>query len=275
MKSGDIYVHCSSVEEGMLGRQTARLTHTGDIKSWGITPDAKLLALIREPVETRAVLELHDLNSGRAKKSESIDKRSSVEPTCGTVVLRSYWEDDQASGYKFRDLATGEMIPVPSQTSDLRCSSDRRYTLRLANDGELYLDMPEPSALLKGIREFNISPGGSYIAYADGENVCAGTRDEVRSAKASCLGMTWIAGPMIVSDSGSVLFTEQTSEACTFEILGKKLSDPCPAIFSWSPGDQNDQLLSFNDSDPHIINADIGHKIIRLNKGLVSGTKLK
>jgi len=266
LKKGDLYLHCVSFERGIPHRESARLTYASDVTSWGITPNAALLALAREPVEGKGILQLIDLRTGRTTKSESVDRRSRVEPTCGTVVMREFSVNGKESGYRFKDLVADKEIPVPPSTSDLRCSDDRRYVLRLADNGELYLDSPESVLLAKDIREFNISPDGNHIAYGGGDYLCAGTREDIEKAKASCLGMTWMAGPMIVLNNGSVLFTEQTSQACTFKVSGKELSDPCPAIFGWRPGDQNDQLLSFNDSDPHVVSSKTGLAIICAHK---------
>jgi hypothetical protein len=263
LEEGDLYLHCVFFQQGIPRRESARLTYTGDIKSWGITPDAALLASVRGSGDDERTLQLIDLRTGRTTRSESTDRRSRVEPTCGTVVMRMFLVSGKESGYKFKDVAANREISVPPFTLDLRCSDDRRYMLRLSDEGELYLDSTVPVLLAKDIREFNISPDGHYIAYGGGDYICAGTREEVEKAKASCLGMTWTAGPMIILNDGSVLFTEQTAQGCTFKVSGKELSDPCPAIFGWEPGDLNDQLLSFNNSDPHVISAKMGLAIMR------------
>ena len=263
IKRGDLYVHCVSFKEGIPQRENARLTYASDIKSWGISRDATLLMLVRETADGSRILQRIDLRTGGTTKSESTDRRTTVQPTCGTVMMREF---RTGAGYKFRDLADDREMSVPLATLDLRCSEDRRYVLRLSNQGELYLDSPKSVLLAKDIREFNISPDGSHIAYGGGDYLCAGTREDLENGKSSCLGMTWIAGPMIVLNNGSVLFTEQTSQACTVRVSGKDLSDPCPAIFSWRPGDPNDQLLSFNESDPHVISAEIGRAIINAHK---------
>jgi hypothetical protein len=49
-------------------------------------------------------------------------------------------------------------IAVPASITALRCSADRRYTLRLVGGDELYLDSPQPALLAKGVQQFNISP---------------------------------------------------------------------------------------------------------------------
>jgi len=262
----DLYVHCVSFKEGIPQRESARLTYTGDVKSWGITPDAGLLVLVREPKSGTRILQRIDLRTGRTTKSESTDRRTTVQPTCGTVMMREFLADRKGGPYRFRDLAVDKEMFVPPSTLDIRCSDDRRYVLRLSSEGELYLDSPNSVLLAKDIKEFNISPDGNHVAYGGGDRLCAGTLKDLENAKSECLGMTWVAGPMIVLNNGSVLFTEQTAQDCSIIVSGKSVSDPCPAVFSWKPGDPNDQLLSFNDSDPHVISAEKGLAIVGAHK---------
>jgi hypothetical protein len=265
LQSGDIYVECVGIENGVHNRQHVRLTHTGDITSWGITPDGTLLAFTRGRSNEETELSILDLRTGQTKESKPTDRRSRVDPTCGTIVLREFWTKGNTHGYKFRDLVASQELQEPPSTSDLRCNGNRHYTLRLLNYDELYLYSPQPSRLAKDVRYFNISPDGEHLAYSQGGQLCAGNRGEVQKGKASCLGMTWTAGPMVVSSDGSVLFTEETSRTCTFKTSGGEGSDPCRAVFIWKPGDANDQLVSFNDSDPHIISFDTGRHVIQLS----------
>src|SRR5208337_2069196 len=106
---------------------------------------------------------------------------SRIDPTCGTLVLREFWTDGSAKGYKFRDLITGQEFQVPPSTSDLRCSSNRRYTLYLLHYDELYLDSSQPIRLAKGVKYFNVSDDGDYVAYSQGDQLCAGTREKVQT----------------------------------------------------------------------------------------------
>jgi len=271
LEAGDIYVRCAVIKAGVIKREHVRLTHTGDIKSWGITPDGTLLAFARGRPNVDRELRVLDLRTRQTIKSEPTDQRSRVDPTCGTLLFSEFWIKDSTSGYTFHDLVENKEMPVPPSTRGLRCSGDRRYTLRLANYDELYLDSPQPSRIAKGVEYFNISPDGEHLAYSQGDQLCAGSREEVQRDKASCLGMTWTAGPMVVLSDGRVLFTEQTGQACKFDSNGElsesgELSDPCPAIFGWKPGEPNDQLLSFKDSDPHVISTDTGLHVIELSR---------
>jgi hypothetical protein len=260
LESKDIYIRCTSVQSGVASRQSVRLTQTGDIESWGISPDATLLALVRLPAPTHAVLEVVDLRTGRKTRSEATDRRNDLNPTCGTIILRTYSTTGSKGAFTFTDLLAGRNIPVAASTLDLRCDDIRTHTLELTNQNALYLASPR-RLIATNVKEFNISPDGEHIAYSSGDKLCAGPIAGAENPTVTCLGMTWTAGSMIVANDGTVRFTEQTSEGCKFN----DLDDPCPAIFSWKPGDPNDQLLAFKGSDPHDISSEAGFKIIALH----------
>lgn len=260
LESGNVHLECDVVQPGASPRQSILLTDSGDVKSWGISTDTMDLGLVKGLPGRQHILELIDLQNGRIKRSEPTDRRTQVVQTCGTLVLREYRETGPAPYYSFRDLIDEKEITVPPATLDIRCSTDKKYRLRLGDLDDLYLESAgKPSLLAKGIVEFNISPNGNYIAYSDGYKICAGTREAVQLGRQSCLDMVWTAGPMKVADDGLVVFTEQTSQACSND----SQFAPCPAIFSWRAGDANDQLLKFNSKDlPLALDLAVGEKLL-------------
>lgn len=232
LESGDIYLRCVFVDSGKADSKSLRLTATGGVTSWAISQDAKQLAIVRSKPSGAAVLELVDLTDGVIKYSRATDRRSRVDSSCGTIVLREYLSSKKGAPYDFYDVIANTEMTVTPSTLDLRCSADKRYTLRrMVGDG-LYLDSLQGTRLIAdGVQQFNISPDGHHIAYNQDDYLCARASTNAELGEARCVGMTWMAGPMAVSDTGEILFTEQTGTACSFKISGSKVSDPCPAIF--------------------------------------------
>jgi hypothetical protein len=272
-RSGDVWLHCPE--------RSVPLTHTGDVFSFALFPDASRMGVIRHlnrdsSSRAIAILEEIDLGTGQTARKEQLPATLygyEVVSTCGTAMLLGNHMESRKPGSKIAprletevtDLVTGRALES-SNFNNIRCTADRSVVLRKLDEpfpmhATLFIGDTGDSVLApKDVGSFDVSKNGKYIAYTASDRVCA-IQPAVPSSAPMCADRFWNRGRLDVSDSGRVWLTGDSLTGCP-GVNDKLPTFTCDAIFVWNPAQGTPRLLAYGYVDPFGVPLSLGQQII-------------
>lgn len=229
LQDGDVYADC--------GKDSLRLTTTGDLTDFAITDDGSALAIEREFTIARtrdSVGQVGDCEIQILSLSSNAPPRTinhscgSLYATCGSILL-----EQRTNGVE--DLIAGKTVRIAGYQRFV-CDSKRTVVAGWPGDGNQSFSVGKDS--IRQIAEVaggaSVSPSGivSYFTEASNRNqVC----ELSRGGGQLCLNDADAFDRISVSDFEEILFTTHTDGGCLYH--NYKVTKVTP------PGTGNDQCL--------------------------------
>lgn len=243
---GDVTVTC--------GGQRTQITRLGDLQGFAVSDERATFAYttsrivrrtgaVTTSADTTTVIEL---KSGTSRTAEGI---AGTLSTCGGI----FSANARGPHPSVRDPMTGEVLDFQPYLW-FRCSTDRNTVVGTVENsgGELLEGIPPKTKIASAgsfdAYSFNISPGGSKIAYHNGRLCIFSSPGPPKCIEPQ--GSS-ISDTPTVNDSGEALVTTGTGKECFYKDTynfspqrspGAK-ADECVGIGYWKPGLQSIQVI--------------------------------